>query len=203
MNILSNIIAASALFLTLSCAQAATLVLDTYIGHADIGSSKEANEKEVLAAAIAQWESTGTLYDNNSGAWESTGIDTTEFTKVDTAGDEYDSTTGYNYLTVSDEPSYFVLKFGAGQNDYDLFFFKNEISYNQLVWDNDFLFDALCAENSTSTCDQNAKVQGLSHYLYSGDVSAVPAVPIPAAAWLFGSAFLGLMGVARKRTKVA
>jgi len=28
-------------------------------------------------------------------------------------------------------------------------------------------------------------------------------VPLPAAVWLFGSAFVGLMGVARKRTKVA
>jgi len=201
MNILSNIIAASALFLTFSGAQAATApLLDTYIGRADIGSSNETNEKEVLAAAITQWEDTTTLYDYNSGAWTSTGTDTTEFTKVDAAGDVEDLGTGYNYLTVSDEPSYFVLKFGAGLNDYDLFFFKNEISYNQLVWDNEFLLGLLCAVDSTSTCDVNAKVQGLSHYLYSGDVSAVP---IPAAAWLFGSAFLGLMGVARKRTKVA
>jgi len=44
---------------------------------------------------------------------------------------------------------------------------------------------------------------------YSGTMSAVPssinisqvsAVPVPAAVWLFGSAFLGMIGVTRKRT---
>ena len=32
------------------------------------------------------------------------------------------------------------------------------------------------------------------------DVQTVPAVPVPAAVWLFGSGLLGLVGVARKQT---
>jgi hypothetical protein len=31
------------------------------------------------------------------------------------------------------------------------------------------------------------------------DVQVVPAVPVPAAVWLFGSGLLGLVGVARKK----
>jgi len=31
------------------------------------------------------------------------------------------------------------------------------------------------------------------------DVQVVPAVPVPAAVWLFGSGLLGLVGVARRR----
>jgi len=203
MKILSKIIAINVLFLVFFNAQAATLTLDTYIGRANIGSSGVDDEKEVLAAAVEQWENTATLYDNTSGSWTNTGASTGEFTKVDSGVNQLDSTTGFNYLTVSAKPSYFVLKFGGGngsKNDYDLFFFKNEVSYNKLVWDNDFLDDVLCAENSTSKCAVQGKVLGLSHYLYSGDVSEVP---LPAAVWLFGSAFAGLMGVARKRTKVA
>ncbi len=35
--------------------------------------------------------------------------------------------------------------------------------------------------------------------LYSQDISDVAEVPLPAAAWLFGSGLLGLAGIARKR----
>ena len=34
---------------------------------------------------------------------------------------------------------------------------------------------------------------------YAVDVKVVPAVPVPAAAWLFGSGLIGLVGVARRR----
>ena len=35
--------------------------------------------------------------------------------------------------------------------------------------------------------------------VYSGDVVNTPAVPVPAAVWLFGSGLIGLVGVARRR----
>ena len=45
---------------------------------------------------------------------------------------------------------------------------------------------------------------GISHFFVAGGEKLdVSEVPLPAAVWLFGSAFAGLMGVARKRTKVA
>lgn len=34
---------------------------------------------------------------------------------------------------------------------------------------------------------------------YAVDVKVVPAVPVPAAVWLFGSGLIGLVGVARRR----
>lgn len=38
---------------------------------------------------------------------------------------------------------------------------------------------------------------------FNGTEPQVSAVPIPAAAWLLGSGLLGLVGVARRKTKVA
>jgi hypothetical protein len=43
----------------------------------------------------------------------------------------------------------------------------------------------------------------LDHQFVVGNVTAAPAVPVPAAAWLFGSALLGLAGVTRSRSKNA
>ena len=202
MNILSNIVAASALFLTFSIAQAASApVLDTYIGRAAVSNS--GNDDEVLLAAIDHWEATGLSY-NFIGDWVSVpDADTSDLTKVENAGVVELTYNEFGYVNVLDKPSYFVLKFGSGQNDYDLFFFKNEMSYNQLVWNNEELSNLLCGsveDFGVTKCDDKSKKLGLSHYIYSGDVSEVP---LPAAVWLFGSAFAGLMGVARKRTKVA
>jgi len=39
--------------------------------------------------------------------------------------------------------------------------------------------------------------------LYSDSFAAVTAVPVPAAVWLFGSGLLGLIGVARRKTRAA
>lgn len=38
--------------------------------------------------------------------------------------------------------------------------------------------------------------------VHDGDVAALASVPLPAAAWLFGGGFLGLIGVAGRRRKV-
>lgn len=44
---------------------------------------------------------------------------------------------------------------------------------------------------------------GISQFSNTGNcISAVSAVPVPAAAWLFGSGLIGLTGFARKTTKV-
>ncbi len=36
---------------------------------------------------------------------------------------------------------------------------------------------------------------------YNGAVATNSAVPIPAAAWLFGSGLLGLVGIARRKSQ--
>jgi hypothetical protein len=54
--------------------------------------------------------------------------------------------------------------------------------------------------SSQSTCD-NADCSTVSNpvYLTFGNITGTSVVPIPAAAWLFGSAMLGLVGVARRK----
>ncbi|MHB8741628.1 MAG: VPLPA-CTERM sorting domain-containing protein [Sulfuricaulis sp.] len=46
---------------------------------------------------------------------------------------------------------------------------------------------------------QDATVKGLNAYAWAVHPGDVAAVPIPAAAWLFGSGLLGLIGVARRQ----
>jgi len=113
MNILSNIVAASALFLTFSIAQAASApVLDTYIGRAAVSNS--GNDDEVLLAAIDHWEATGLSY-NFIGDWVSVpDADTSDLTKVENAGVVELTYNEFGYVNVLDKPSYFVLKFGSG-----------------------------------------------------------------------------------------
>jgi hypothetical protein len=54
----------------------------------------------------------------------------------------------------------------------------------------------------------NSDVYGFNHLLHTASVTtftnnAPPAVPVPAAAWLFGSGLLGLAGTARRRRAAA
>lgn len=45
----------------------------------------------------------------------------------------------------------------------------------------------------------NVGARFTSTAVYSGDVVNTPAIPVPAAVWLFGSGLIGLVGVARRR----
>ena len=63
-----------------------------------------------------------------------------------------------------------------------------------------------CAAGDTFTLDYNAIVPdggfaGVAYQLHlSGTIGeGAPAIPVPAAVWLFGSGLLGLVGVARRR----
>jgi len=109
-----------------------------------------------------------------------------------------DSSTGVSILSLTklnifETSGYFMLKF-ANKNSgiHSHYIFENLTSLSNLVW-------------LTSISKKQEDVfLGLSHFvLASNSTTTVNNVPLPAAVWLFGSAFLGLMGVARKRTKVA
>ena len=67
-----------------------------------------------------------------------------------------------------------------------------------------------CAVNDTFTLTYEAHVplgdaSGFGGVLYAlnleGTVASVSAVPVPAAVWLFGSGLLGLVGVARRKSR--
>ena len=58
------------------------------------------------------------------------------------------------------------------------------------------------APDNTASVDFNVLVlapAGGSGYFDSISAESVPAIPVPAAVWLFGSGLLGLVGVARRR----
>ena len=50
--------------------------------------------------------------------------------------------------------------------------------------------------------DINASILGTDQYFSIGGQRSLPAVPIPAAAWLFVSGLIGLIGVARRKTRI-
>ena len=75
---------------------------------------------------------------------------------------------------------------GAGTLNADQFYYTLDWSHNITVAENGFFANNIA----------DFHLEGI------GTVSGVPQVPIPAAAWLFGTGLLGLVGVARrKRTR--
>lgn len=67
---------------------------------------------------------------------------------------------------------------------------------------------ASCSDSSTFTLDYAATVPagdasgfgGVAYAFHAtGHVQGAPTIPVPAAAWLFGSGLIGLVGVARRR----
>jgi len=52
---------------------------------------------------------------------------------------------------------------------------------------------------------QDANLQAIAeaNFTYNGASVNVSAVPVPAAAWLFGSGLIGLVGIARRKTQLA
>lgn len=66
-----------------------------------------------------------------------------------------------------------------------------------------------CSDSSTYTLDMDVHVPAafpsvpysihLEGHVNGGTTTTPPAVPVPAAAWLFGSGLVGLVGVARRR----
>lgn len=51
----------------------------------------------------------------------------------------------------------------------------------------------------TDAFGETAWIQKKLSFIASEDTGVLPPVPVPAAAWLFGSALLGLLGVARRK----
>ena len=68
---------------------------------------------------------------------------------------------------------------------------------------------ASCSDSSTYTLDMDVHVPAgfpsvpyslhLEGHVNGGPTTQPPAIPVPAAAWLFGSGLVGLVGVARRR----
>jgi len=83
---------------------------------------------------------------------------------------------------------------------------KDSTIYDLSVFDFKFLSSGLGTSLYASAHLQDCDTQYVDNPCDGDSLkagSSVGEVPLPAAVWLFGSAFAGLMGVARKRTKVA
>jgi hypothetical protein len=74
------------------------------------------------------------------------------------------------------------------------------VQYVQLV---SFSPDTICGDPLFSPNPPNCKIYGTAMEVNGagGTLASTSAVPVPAAAWLFGSGLLGLVGVARRRRK--
>lgn len=126
--------------------------------------------------------------DDGAIAWS----DITEASTPSVSFVQTDSSNGWLSVDVTD----LVLAWVNGTTDYG--FALSQEAYGVSRDEGGSLTaSAFCdSESSGTTCS----AAGLSPYL---EISAVSQVPVPAAAWLFGSAILGLVGVGRTRAVAA
>lgn len=177
--------------ISLSSAHAAVMyALDTKLGSSNMSNSSKEDE---LAAIEA--------FSGNSSLVLLAKVNASTGTALANPG-----TLDQFYIDVgSQQPLYFLLKFGTGgtSSQQDTFFFQNIGELNKLVFSNsqvNFLSGGDCgAKGSNNACN----IGRLSHYDIFGstDGGAPPAggtVPEPATAALLG---LGLLGFAASRRK--
>lgn len=166
---------ASGLCLFSSSAQATLLINNTDVGTLDIvmGAVDSKNsglqtEEKYLEKYLCNSTCTVTLVDNVD---ISNGMEIT------------DGINHYIYVAPS-TPSYYVLKFGNGNEGNDMFFMQNNASLNYLAWsDEQLIAEGLPANH----------VQSLSHYAITAN-----AIPEPGTIALLGIALFAA-GLARRR----
>jgi len=129
----------------------------------------------------------------NGGAPENTAIvsdSLVEFVTAVTSDVQADFTSGGDFLTIS-MPS------GSWA---EVEFYFQTLNPNTTITDFSLLDGGGLSILETSFTDDSfyLKVASSSHGLVSSTF-AISSVPVPAAAWLFGSGLLGLVGIARRK----
>jgi len=72
------------------------------------------------------------------------------------------------------------------------------ISLDGINW----IMDSGATYLGANTYEVTFMTDAISGSFLTVDVAVVPAIPVPAAVWLFGSGLVGLVGIARRRTIV-
>jgi len=159
---------------------------DILLGSTTLGNSSAAGEQawvesvlgfDVTYTQLTEAESGGDIVGN----WISVG---------NIAGDYAFELTPYN-------PEYFVVKVGAGKNDpvFTHYLFDNAISMEWAFLNvNDSFGEGVVIKNIGKVSHV-----GLADCVGEECGSDRNLVPIPAAAWLFGSGLIGLVAVGRRR----
>lgn len=151
-------------------------IVDSLIANSSLANSGDTTEKQFIEDVLGV---TPTSFDKQ---------DASNFSVIE------DSATGVSFietgLTVTD--GYFLLKFGdAGGSIVSHYLFKNLTSLSNLVW----LTSVSAKEKKNG---KGFNILGLSHLAFTSG-TPVNTVPLPAAVWLFGSGFVGLIGISRKK----
>lgn len=167
----------TALILCAAASGAATLGLDSYVGQATLSNSGDATEIAAMESALGL--GAGSLSIESKVQFSDLTFGT------DDAG---------NYFAdmSSEEPGYFILKFGgykkiAGASSH--YFFKNGSEMNYLVWSSSQV-NGLMDKCSADDCK-------LSHVTtFAG---SVPSVPLPASGLLLLAGVFGVAGAGRRK----
>jgi hypothetical protein len=103
-------------------------------------------------------------------------------------------------VTIETHARYWGLRANNSKYSYNPFgvgtwFFGNTFSLGENP------ISSIPTEISLSDCGTPSSICTWTLIEFSPKYTAPSAVPIPAAAWLFGSALIGLLGIARRKTK--
>jgi hypothetical protein len=152
------------------------LNIDPILAYTSLGNSGDATEMDWMTAAL---DYIGDPYDT---IWT---LEKIEFEgSADT--DDYWNPLGGNIYTGDLEfgTSHFLIKIGQGNVEYDTFLYQN-------------LDSILQATISLGWLDEFSGLTSGDFDIYR--VSHLSQVPIPATAWLFGTALIGLVGFSKRR----
>ena len=170
-------------FLTLSgYSHAYTIDVDTDVGDQDTFIASTLLENSGDATEIAWME--GAIYDVLGLEVDLTIVDKVDYDEATIADFILQTNEDESVYAIEIDPTidYYVIKTGNGTDPtLDTYLFANVESLLYAVFD-------LGTINVT-------EILTISHI-----TATTSAVPIPAAAWLFGSALLGMIGIARRKT---
>ncbi|MDH5354636.1 MAG: VPLPA-CTERM sorting domain-containing protein [Gammaproteobacteria bacterium] len=174
---------------TVDCDFLGGLSIDPIIAYTFLNNSGDSTEIDWMTAVLDELVTTGSIIDYDP----ITSIEKIEF-DTDADVDAYWTDLGLGNDAVDERyytgdldygTEYYLLKAGQGNLTYDTFLYENAESLFQATIDLTWL-------------EGFSELTGPTFDIYR--VSHISAVPVPAAAWLFGTALLGFVGFARRRS---